>query len=239
MPDALYDDPRLAVLYDVFDDDRSDLDLYAGIVSELGARRVLDLGCGTGTLALRLAAAGLEVVGVDPALASLDVARSKPGAERVTWRHGDASFLAGVTVDLATMTGNAVQAVLGDDWPATLTGVRSALLPGGHVVFESRVPARRAWEGWTPEHTRRTRDVPSIGPVETWVELVDVAEPLVSFRHTYVFPDGTRLVSDSTLAFRALDQLTADAEAAGYDVVAVRDAPDRPGLEHVLVCRRR
>ena len=37
-----------------------------------------------------LAGKGLEVTGVDPAKASLDVARAKPGAERVSWIHGDA-----------------------------------------------------------------------------------------------------------------------------------------------------
>jgi SAM-dependent methyltransferase len=238
VPDALFSDPRLAVLYDVFDDDRSDLDLYVGLLAELGARSVLDLGCGTGTLALRLADRGLEVVGVDPALASVDLARAKPGAERVEWRHGDAGSLTGVAVAAATMTGNAVQAVLGDAWPATLRAVSAALQPGGHFVFESRVPARRAWEGWTPERTRQRRLVPGIGPVETWAELREVAEPLVTFRHTYVFEaDNATLTSDSTLEFRTLDQLTAQAEAASFDVVDVRDAPDRPGLEHVLVCR--
>jgi 2-polyprenyl-3-methyl-5-hydroxy-6-metoxy-1,4-benzoquinol methylase len=80
VPDAHYADPRLARLYDVFDDDRSDLDLYVALAGELRADRVLDLGCGTGTLALRLAGLGHTVLGVDPADASLDVARAKPGA---------------------------------------------------------------------------------------------------------------------------------------------------------------
>ena len=239
MPDALFSDPRLAILYDVFDADRSDLDLYVGIVAELDAASVLDLGCGTGTLALRLADQGRQVVAVDPARASLDIARTKPGADRVEWRLGDAGSLAGVEVDAATMTGNTAQAILGRAWPDTLAGVRAALRPGGHLVFESRVPARRAWEGWTPAHTRQRHSVPEIGSVEVWAELLDVSEPLVTFRHVYVFPDGARLVSESTLEFRTLDQLRQAAEAASFQVVEVRDAPDRPGLEHVLVCRAR
>jgi SAM-dependent methyltransferase len=236
--DELYADPRLAVLYDVFDDDRSDLDAYVDVAVGLGARRVLDLGCGTGTLALRLADLGIEVLAVDPAGASLDVARAKPGAERVTWHLGDATDLPPRPADLVTMTGNAAQAVLGTDWPATLVGVRAALRPGGTFVFESRVPERRAWEGWTPARTRLRRDVPGRGQVETWAELLDVRLPLVSFRHVYVFPDGTRLTSRSTLAFRSRAELVASAEAAGLVVTEVRDAPDRPGLEHVVHARR-
>src|SRR3954451_7596717 len=81
VPDSIFADPRLARLYDVLDDDRSDLDLYIGLADELKASSVLDVGCGTGTLACRLANLGIDVVGLDPAEASLDVARQKPGAE--------------------------------------------------------------------------------------------------------------------------------------------------------------
>lgn len=90
MPDAIFDDPRLAPHYDLFNSDRRDLDAYVAMVAEFGARSVLDVGCGTGVFALMLAERGLEVVGVDPASASLDVARSKPGAESVRFLGGDA-----------------------------------------------------------------------------------------------------------------------------------------------------
>lgn len=79
-PDAAFADPRQAVLYDVFDDDRSDLDAYVAIAREVGARRAVDVGCGTGSLAISLAEEGIHVIGVDPAAASVDVARSKPAA---------------------------------------------------------------------------------------------------------------------------------------------------------------
>ncbi|MBO0836242.1 MAG: class I SAM-dependent methyltransferase, partial [Actinobacteria bacterium] len=139
MPDAIFDDPRLARIYDPLDPDRSDLDVYAAIAAEFGARSVLDVGCGTGTFACLLAARGLEVTGVDPAGASLDVARAKPGAGAVRWLHGDATTLPLMQADLATMTGNVAQVfVADDDWLATLRGVHAALRPGGRLVFETR-----------------------------------------------------------------------------------------------------
>jgi SAM-dependent methyltransferase len=47
-----------------------------------GARRVLDVGCGEGQVSRRLAARGIEVVGLDPTVAQLAVARERGGAAR-------------------------------------------------------------------------------------------------------------------------------------------------------------
>ena len=102
----MFASPRLAEVYDPLEPDRSDLDAYVAVVDEFGAARVVDLGCGTGTLACRLAGRGISVVGVDPAAASLAVARRKPHAEKVRWVHGGASAAAGLEVDLIAMTGN-------------------------------------------------------------------------------------------------------------------------------------
>lgn len=79
MADEGFTHPRLAAIYDAVEPDRGDLDAYVRMVEEFGARRVLDIGCGTGVFALLLAGRGIEVVGVDPALASLDVARGSRG----------------------------------------------------------------------------------------------------------------------------------------------------------------
>lgn len=243
MPDAIFDDPRLAAIYDALDPDRSDLDAYVAIVEEIGARSVLDLGCGTGVFALMLADRGVDVIGVDPAGASLDVARAKAGAERVRWIHGDASAIpASVSVDAVTMTANVAQVFLTDaDWLATLAAVRRVLRAGGCLVFESRDPERRAWEEWTEERTRSTTQIPGVGAVTDWVEVTEVDEErgLVSFESPNVFEaDGTVITARSTLRFRSREQLEASLRQSGFEVVEVRDAPDRPGRELVFLARR-
>jgi len=240
VPDAIFADPRLARVYDPLDPDRSDLAVYAAMAAEFGADSVLDVGCGTGTLACMLAGRGLDVTGIDPARASLDVARAKPGADSVRWLEGDATSLPPLQVDLATMTGNVAQVFLTDaGWAATLSGVLAALRPGGRLVFETRDPARRAWLGWTREHSFTRTDVPGAGIIQSWHELTGVTGELVSFRSFTVFEaDDTVIASDSTLRFRERDAIVASLTATGYQLDEVRDAPDRPGREFVFIARR-
>jgi len=239
--DAVFADPRLARIYDDLDAaDRPDLEAYMAMAEEFGARVVVDVGCGTGVLACRLAARGRTVVGIDPALASLEVARRRTLAERVRWLQGGAADLPPLAADLALMTGNVAQVFLTDTaWDHALGACRRALRPGGRLVFEVRDPGRQAWRSWTREASYRVLDLPQAGRVETWLELVDVAPPYVTFRHEFVFrADGTRATSQSTLRFRDRSEILASLSGAGLALESVRDAPDRPGLEFVFVARR-
>lgn len=239
MADAIFEEPRLAEIYDPLDPDRSDLDAYAAVAGEFSAVTVLDVGCGTGTLACLLAARGLGVVAVDPAAASLDVARRKPGADRIRWLHADAAGLPPLQADLATMTGNVARVfITGEEWAATLRAIRGALQPGGRLVFESRDPAKKAWLEWNRDQTYRRAVIPGAGPVETWTDLTGVEGSRVSFRMTFVFgSDGAMLTSDSTLRFRGRSELADSLAAAGLVVEEVRDASDRPGREFVFIAR--
>jgi SAM-dependent methyltransferase len=248
MADEIFRDRWLAELYDPLDPDRGDLDAYFACAQESGARRVLDIGCGTGVFALLLAERGVEVVGLDPAGASLDVARAKPGADLVRWVHGDVTALPPLRVDLVTMTANVAQAIVEPEmWRRTLAGAYEALRPGGRLVFETRDPAARAWEEWNREDSYRVTEVAGFGAVVSWVELTRVTGPLVSFRWHCVLDGGdggdggdgeVTLTSDSTLRFRERAEVEEDLAAHGYVLEDVRDAPDRPGREFVFVARR-
>ena len=67
---------------------------------------VVDVGCGTGTLAIALAAGGAEVIGVDGDPEVLALAHAKPGADAVQWRKGLATALPlpGASADRVVMS---------------------------------------------------------------------------------------------------------------------------------------
>jgi SAM-dependent methyltransferase len=180
---------------------------------------------------------GLTVVGVDPADASLDVARAKQHADRVTWVHGDATALGrGPGADLAVMTGNVAQVfVTDDDWARTLAAVHDCLRPDGWFVFETRRPEVRDWENWDVLPT--TVELPDGSSLVVTRTVTEVALPLVTFESTTTL-NGEVVPSSSTLRFRERDEVEAGLRAHGFEVVDVREAPDRPGKELVFLARR-
>ena len=61
----------------------------------------------------------------------------------------------------------------------------------------------------------------------------------MTFRSMTAFrQEGRQIESTSTLRFRSRPEIEESLERAGYEVIDVRDAPDRPGREFVFVCRR-
>lgn len=217
--DRHYTDPRLVALYDRDNPRGADTDFYLRLAADLGARRILDLGCGTGLLTRELAVDGREVTGVDPASAMLAYARTQPGAVQVRWVEGDSGALGTPDADLVVMTGNVAQVFLEEgEWAETLRHIHAALRPGGVLAFESRNPEAREWEGWHREATYEQVAAPQ-GPLACWVEVLEVGNGRVHFRGHHVFAaTGEDVVVDSTLRFRGEAELRASLEHAGFHV---------------------
>jgi SAM-dependent methyltransferase len=213
-----FTDPRLVGVYDDWDRVRLDLTVYRDLAAATGTGSIVDVGCGTGRLAVDLARAGHRVTGVDPAPAMLAAARSRDGGGLVRWVEGDAAQLGAGEYDLAVMSGHVVQ-VIADDRAliATFGAIRRALRTGGRLAFDSRNPTARAWTRWTPEESRRV--LPS--GVETWFQGTRAAGSLVTYEIHYRFPDGDELVSHTTLRFRPYGWLTRALVDAGFQVEPV------------------
>lgn len=122
----------------------------AGCARETGAGEpiALELGIGTGRVALPLADQGIKVFGVDLAPAMLQILRDKPGAHRLQVTHGDmtdaatlASVSGGVRYHLVYCVFGTLTAL--PDAAAQrrcLAAAASVLAPNGRLVLEVPVP---------------------------------------------------------------------------------------------------
>ncbi|MGO4147445.1 class I SAM-dependent methyltransferase [Paenarthrobacter sp. YAF11_1] len=211
---------QLSALYDAGNQWAEDDDFFLAFVSERPNSRVLDLGCGTGRMTLAVAAAGHSVVGIDPNPDSLAAAQRKRGAEAVTWIDGtSAAIPQEATFDVAIMTAHVAQAINDDGgWSRTLADIHRALVPGGMLVFDSRDPAARAWEHWTPAKTRRVHTLPDGSMVEAWIECAAETGGLVALTEHRLCNGSTEETETSVLAFRTEDQLRHDLNSAGFTV---------------------
>lgn len=214
---ASYTDPRLAAVYDALNARPRGHDFYLDLAGS-APKTVLDIGCGTGRLALALTARGHRVTGADPAAAMLDVARARPGAERVTWVEADAAALAlDARFDLVVMTGHVFQHVLDDAAVrAALANLRRHLAPGGRLAFETRNPRIEGWRRWTPERTRVRLDVPAIGSVEVHYDVVEGTAERVTYETHFRFAADDVVVTTGTLRFTWPDDLATSLAEAGF-----------------------
>ena len=224
MVDAHYNEPRLVALYDEDNSGTWDTDFYAGLIGT-EPRRVADVGCGTGSFAVRLARAGHAVTGVDPAEGMLDVARTRDGGELVTWLPGTAVDLPEGPYDAAVMTGHAFQCLLTHaEILETLQAVRARLAPGGTFYFESRNPAAKAWLEWDSTAAGPEVQDSSAGRLEVEWELISAREMsdgvLVTFEdRTRFLADGAAFASRSTLKFVPAKLLAQLLTRAGFTSV--------------------
>jgi SAM-dependent methyltransferase len=238
MQDAQYGDPRLVALYDRLNGADHDHRFYE---AKIGTRplRVLDLGCGTGLLARRLARHGHRLTGLDPSVAMIAWARAQDTVGLVTWLVGRIDDLPrDVRFDVVVMTGHAFQCLTTDDVVrAAMTGVRARLAPGGRFMFESRNPLARKWEQWTPEEVDVVHDAAG-DPVRVFTEVLAAEGRIVTFRNHFVFRDE-ELLSDSTLSFLSRREIERHLAEAGFTRVALfgdwRGEPAGDGSPEIIV----
>ncbi|MBB5956045.1 hypothetical protein FHS29_002626 [Saccharothrix tamanrassetensis] len=117
------------------------------------------------------------------------------------------------------MTGHAFQVFVTDDeLRSALHAVRAALTDDGRFVFETRNPAARAWEQWTPDNATEITAAPDTR-VRVEHEVHEVVGELVRFTQTYTSPDWPEPeVSWSTLRFLDLPGLATFLADAGLGI---------------------
>ncbi len=214
MPDNHYLNARLAALYDYDSPWSEDRDFYLALADQ-EHMDILDLGCGTGLICDRYAAAGHNVTGADPAGAMLDVARTKTHGARIDWVLSNAQdFTSDKRFDLIIMTGHAFQVLVDDkDIDAAFASISKHLKPQGRFVFESRNPHWDWAKGW-----RYQLDLAAPGGMVKESRILKSFDGnIMTFDLAYDFGDET-LMSSSVLRFLTAPDITARLAAQGLQV---------------------
>lgn len=134
--------------YDRLYEQRDDPETVATCIAKLApGGSVLEMGVGTGRLAVGLLAAGLAVTGVDASPEMLSRLRARPGTEQVTIVHGDFTTVdAGGPHDVVLIAFSTLFLVPSQAGQlACLANARRHLRPGGSVVIEAFVPDHSRW----------------------------------------------------------------------------------------------
>jgi ubiquinone/menaquinone biosynthesis C-methylase UbiE len=130
----------------VYDDDGNPLiameePRVAALLGDVREKQILDVGCGTGRHALRLASAGAVVQALDFSAAMLERARQKPGSQKVTFRVHDL----GDSLPFPNASFDRVLCALVLDHVKDLEGLFAEMLrvcrPQGFVVISVMHPA--------------------------------------------------------------------------------------------------
>lgn len=212
-------------------------------------RRVLDLGCGPGLYANRLASAGARVTAIDLSARSLDHARTTAAGAGLDVAYVEGDYLAASDLppgpyDLALLISCDYGAMGPDDRRRLLDDVRSRLVPGGALVLDVHALPRLA----TIAPGTTLTQAPSggfwaPGPyVEVHAVFTYEDHALVLERHDVVEPDRYGTVFDWAQHFDP-PALAGELEAAGFRVAAVlgdvAGAPHEPSGETMAVIARR
>jgi SAM-dependent methyltransferase len=194
---------EVAARYDESSADMFDPDVLDPAVEFLarlaGDGAALELGIGTGRIALPLAERGIRVCGIDLSEAMVAKLREKPGGEKIEVAIGDfATTTIDGTFSVAYLVFNTIGNLTAqDEQAACFENVAAHLEPGGCFVIEVGLPGLRTLPpgerfhvfDFGPEHIGIDEyDVETQGLVSHHLSLRDGGWELVSVPFRYVWP---------------------------------------------------
>jgi SAM-dependent methyltransferase len=191
---ATYDDPSAEMFQ------AGVVDAAAEVLAELaGGGRALELGIGTGRIALPLARRGVPVHGIDMSRAMVARLRAKPGGDAIGVTIGDfATTRVDGTFSVAYLVFNTIMNLTTQEAQvACFRNVADHLEPGGCFVIEVHVPElRRLPPGQTvvPFHVSPTQwsfdvyDVATQAMSSNYVKVADGRGEYWSIPFRYVWP---------------------------------------------------
>ena len=185
--------------------------------------RVLDLGCGNGYIARRLARLGARVVGIDSSPELIERARTRQASEPldVAYHLADAArlpFVADGSIDLAVANMSLIDI---EDASGAIRETARVVVPGGRFVFSISHPCFDVdtRSDWLVEV--------KVGPPTVFRKVAGYQEPHADTYH-WAIPDGR---SVRTVGYhRPLAWYVKQLRTAGFVVVDAEEPAPSPGF---------
>jgi SAM-dependent methyltransferase len=187
---------RIADVYDAITAGLPDpVDCVDRLAELAGPGPALELGIGTGRVALPLAARGVEVHGIDASAAMVERLRAKPGGEAVPVTLGDFADLpvAGAYRLVYVVFNTFFSLLTQDEQVRCFAAVADHLAPGGAFVLELFVPDPTVHPGGQSVRTRHL----GLDMARVDLALHDPVAQRVDFQNVLLTADGLRLLPGS------------------------------------------
>ena len=242
-----YSNPKIAGLYNQTNQPYPlEKALYLDLAKEISAKKIIDIGCGTGLLTLELAKLGYEMIGLEPGKAMLDIALKDPAASKVKWIHGDTFLLKEENADLAIMSTHVAQELVGDAYfIEVLNSINKSLKVGGYLVFDSRNSEIKLEDfNWPTKQNPKNFNNSKGEKMNLWVDVLENKEKVVKYKLNYYNQETTEeLNSVNELAFRSQEEITKFLNQAGFEVEKVYGDWDKSKVsakspEFIFVARK-
>lgn len=248
--------PNLPELIDLdFGDFTDDLPLYDQLAQRADGP-ILELGVGTGRVALPLAQSGRDVWGIDRSAAMLEHARSKASADIIGRLHLEQADMRDFALDakfalVFAGAGGFDHLVSPDDQARCLRRVRHHLIPGGIFVCDLRPFLHNSWElgDSVPIFHDWTRELPDHGVtvMKTHSARADAARQYQCHTNIYdcLSADGQvrRVVDEVDLRFTTRYEMEGLLRDAGLELDQVYGnydlAPYDDASEYMITIARR
>lgn len=213
----------IPLVYDQINGWGKDDEFFLGLLNKTNAKKIADLGCGTGRLTTHFAKAGYRITAIDPNEEAIEYAKNKEYPDVVTWIVGDSTNLQTNAFDAVIMTANVAQVFLTEDsWKNVISDAYRALKSGGHFIFDSRNPLAKVWEQWAKDETPDVAmDQLSGEKLEIRTEYEGFVEDVITFYETVknARTDEVVIHEKMQLRFRTQEEIYESLNQVGFSQI--------------------
>ncbi|PPA69531.1 class I SAM-dependent methyltransferase [Jeotgalibacillus proteolyticus] len=215
----------IPLVYDQVNRWGKDDEFFIANLKKVNAKKIADLGCGTGRLTSHFAKAGYHITAIDPNEEAINYAKKQEYPGEVTWIVGYSSDLQTNAFDTVIMTANVAQVFLTDEsWKNVISDVYRSLKPGGHFIFDTRNPLAKVWEQWEKDLTPDLATNEATGePLEIWTEYDGFKEGVFTFYESVQNARTKEVLirEKMQLKFRTQEEIRQSLQEEGFSQIQV------------------